>query len=445
MNTPFTERNNYWVNFNPATAELLIAGQNASRTAGVNTDWSGIAPRFGFAYQLDQKTVLRGGYGIFYAPEGRHDTTIRQFRQVPFDLIFSIVPGSLIPDNRVSQGFKTLKDFPPVDPKKPFGTPKGITPDYRNARLQQFNFGVQRQVTPSSVFTASFLGSLGRHLTWARNINQPDPGPGNIQQRRPYNAKFPDVTNITWLETSGASAYASLQTSFEKRFSRGLYFIGNWTWAHGLDNAGGDGGANGPLPQDPRNRDADWASSNSDVRHRVNLAWSYALPFGPGRRWAGGASGAARQIVAGWEFAGISVLQSGLPFTVTGTGSPTNTGAGTRADAVPGVDPIPANRSINLWFNPAAFAIPSAARFAWGNLGRNTLTSPPVYNFDLSLLKKFPLAESRNLIFRAEFFNAFNTPQFALPASTIGATGVGAISSTLRSSRQIQFALKYAF
>ena len=445
VNTPFTERNNYWVNFNPATAELLIAGKNASRTANIDTDFGGVAPRFGFAYQVSPKTVLRGGYGIFYAPEGRHDTTIRQFRQVPFDLIFSIIPGSLVPDNKVSQGFKTLKDFPVVDPKNPFGNLKGITPDYRNASLQQFNLGMQRQVTSSSVFAATFLGSLGRRLTWNRPINQPDPGPGNIQQRRPYNGVFPNVTNISYLETSGASAYTSLQTTFEKRFSHGLYFVGNWTWAHGLDNAGGDGGANGPLPQDPRNRNADWGNMNSDVRHRVNLAWSYALPFGPGKRWGSGASGATRYLAGNWEFAGISVLQSGLPFTVQATGSPTNTGAGTRADVVPGIDPQPANQNINNWFNTAAFTTPSAARFAWGNLGRNTLTSPSVYNFDLTLIKKFPIRESRHIVFRAEFFNAFNTPQFALPASTIGATGVATISSTLRSSRQIQFALKYAF
>jgi len=445
VNPPFTERNNYWVNLNPVTAELLVAGQNASRAANVSTDWSGIAPRFGLAYQISSKTVVRAGYGIFYAPEGRHDTTIRQFRQHPFDLIFSIVPGSLIPDNKVSQGFKGLKDFPTVDPKNPFGNIKGITPDYRNARLQQFNFGLQHQVTQSSVFTAAVVGSLGRHLTWARNLNQPDPGPGNIQARRQFNARYPQVVNVAWLETSGTSAYASLQTSFEKRFSRGLYFVGHWTWAHGLDNAGGDGGANGPLPQDPRNRNADWGSANSDVRHRVNLAWSYALPFGPGKRWASNATSAARYLVEGWEFAGITVLQSGLPFTVLGAGSPTNTGAGTRADVVPGADPRPASRTINAWFNTAAFSIPSAARFAWGNAGRNILTSPSVYNFDLTIIKKFPIREGQHLVFRAEFFNALNTPQFALPAATIGATGVGTISATLRASRQIQFALKYAF
>jgi Carboxypeptidase regulatory-like domain len=442
VNTPFTERNNYWVNFDPAGAELLIAGQNASRAVDIETDWSGIGPRFGFAYQLMSKTVLRGGYGIFYAPEGRHDTTIRQFRQVPFDLIFTITPGALVPGNRVAEGFKTLQDFPPVDAGNPFGNLRAVTPDFRNASIQQFNFGLQREITSSSVFSAIYVGSLGRHLTWQRHINRPSPGPGNIDARRPFRSRLPDVADITWLETSGASAYNSMQLVFEKRFGQGLFFLGNWTWSHGLDNAGGDGGANGPIPQDPSNRRADWGSMNSDIRHRVNLAWSYALPFGPGQRFLRN-GGWVSHLVGAWDLAGIAVLQSGLPFTVTGAGSPTNTGLGGRADIVPGVDPELEERTVDRWFNTSAFVIPTA--FNWGNAGRNTLTGPPAYNFDFTLVKKFVFSEERQLLFRTEFFNAFNHPQFTLPSSTIGATGVGTVSATARPSRQIQFALKLVF
>ena len=145
-------------------------------------------------------------------------------------------------------------------------------------------------------------------------------------------------------------------------------------------------------------------------------------------------------MVSNWEIAGITVMQAGLPFTVTASGSPTNTGAGGRADLVSGTDPVLEERTIQRWFNTAAFTFPTA--FNWGNVGRNTLTGPPVYNFDFVASKKFPFAESRHLLFRAEFFNAFNTPQFTIPASTIGVTGVATISATQRASRQIQFALK---
>jgi hypothetical protein len=442
MNTPFTERNNYWANFDPINAKLLVAGQNGvSRRANIPVYYASMGPRFGFAYQVTQKTVLRGGYGLFFAPEGRHDTTIRQFRQVPFDLIFAIVPGALVPDNRVSQGFRKVSDFPPVDANNPLSWPansnlRGVSLNFKNAAVQQFNLGVQQEIAGNSVISATFVGSLGRNLTWNENLNLPDPGPGAIAGRRPYASRLPRVTNIQWVETVGNSAYASLQLNFEKRFGRGLYLLTNWTWAHGLDNTGGDGGANGPIPQDRRNRRADWASQNSDIRHRFNLAGNWAIP-------AGDPQGPVRHIVNNWELAGIVVMQSGLPFTVTTTGSPTNTGAGGRADAVPGQSGKLEDRTVDRWFNPAAFSIPTA--FNWGNLGRNTLTGPPIYNFDLTATKKFPFGEGRSVVFRAEFFNAFNTPQFTLPASTIGATGVGTISATARSSRQIQFALKVLF
>jgi hypothetical protein len=287
-----------------------------------------------------------------------------------------------------------------------------------------------------------FVGSAGAKLYWARNINQPDPGPGAVDPRRPFFAQLPGVTGITWLESSANSFFSSMQTTLEKRFSSGFYFLGNWTWSHSLDNFGGDGGNNGPIPQDPRNRRADWASSNSDTRHRVNLAGTYLLPFGSGRKYLN-AAGAANHVLGGWEVGGIAVIQSGLPFTVTVSGSPSNTGAGSRANAIAGADPYPANRSINLWFNPSAFAIPAA--FTWGTLGRNSLNAPALYNFDFSLAKKIRFGESREFQFRWELFNGLNHPQFALPNAQINVGGAGSITSTQRANRQMQFALRLAF
>ena len=148
-------------------------------------------------------------------------------------------------------------------------------------------------------------------------------------------------------------------------------------------------------------------------------------------------------MIGGWEIGGLAVLQSGLPFTVQVSGSPSNTGAGSRANPVVGVNPYPANRNINHWFDPAAFATPAA--FTWGTLGRNTLNAPSLYNFDFSIAKKFRLAEARELQFRSEFFNGLNHPQFGLPNSTIGVGDAGTITSTQRSNRQMQFALRLAF
>ena len=444
INTPFHEANNYWANFDPVTAKQLIAGQNGvSSTANWRTDYNSWGPRVGFAYQATSKTVVRGGYGIFYDPQGNQGTTIRQERQFPFDLIYTLSPGALFPGNLVSQGFITLAQIQPLNLNNPFGSLKAIAPDFRNASIQQFNFGVQRQLTGSTVLTVSYVGTLGRHLTWSLPLDQPPPGPGNIQARRPYNAQLPNVTAISYLESAGNSEFQSLQTVFEKRFSHGLFFNANWVWSHSMDNAPYDGGADGPIPQDPTNRRADWASSNNDVRHRLNVWSTYELPFGPGKRWANGDAAFTRYVAGGWQIGGIAVLQSGLPFTVTSASGPTNTGAGSRADVVPGVAQYPSNQNVNLWFNPAAFITPQP--YNWGNAGRNILTGPRAANFDFTAEKKFLFTEMRQVLFRAEFFNAFNHPQFNIPASTIGATGVGTISSTARPSRQIQFALKVLF
>ncbi len=319
---------------------------------------------------------------------------------------------------------------------------RGVTPNFRNGQMQQFNFSVQREVGRDMVATVGYVGSAGAKLYWARNINQPDPGPGAVDPRRPYAAKLPGVTGITWLESSGNSFFSSLQTTFEKRFSRSFYFLGNWTWSHGLDNVGGDGGANGPVPQDPKNRRADWSSSNSDVRHRVNLATSYQLPFGKGRRFDAD-NNVINQIAGGWEVGSLAVLQSGLPFTVTVPGSPSNTGASSRANPVTGVNPIPTGQNINLWFDPNAFITPPAN--TWGTLGRNTLRAPALYNVDFSVARKIAFHEARQLEFRTELFNGLNHPQFGLPNSTVGVGGAGSITSTQRSNRQIQFALRLVF
>jgi hypothetical protein len=443
INTPFRETHNAWGNINAVTGQVLIAGKNASSTADVNTQYNAIGPRFGFAYAIDNKTVLRGGYGIFYDPQGAAGTTIRQERQWPFDLIYSIVPGALFTQNTVSQGFVKVSDLPAGTFSSPFGTLKGIDENFKNASTQQFNFGIQRQLTATSSLSVSYVGALGRHLSWALPLDQPAPGPGAIQARRPFNALYPNVTAITFLESTGTSSYNSLQTTFEKRLSSGLYFTATWVYSHSLDDASYDGGADGPVPQDPTNRRADWANSDSDVRHRVTIYGTYELPIGPGKRWLKGDSAWNRYAVGGWQLNAINFMQSGQPFTVVTTGSPTNTGVAGRANVVSGTPQYPASQSVNEWFNPAAFTFPTA--YNWGNAGRNILLGPDSVNFDVTAVKKFQITESKTVMFRAEFFNVFNHPQFTLPAATIGAAGVGTISATARSSRQIQFALKFMF
>ncbi len=443
IDTPYYERDNQWVNFDPSNGNLLVAGKNGvGRTAGWVTDYGSAGPRIGLSYQADSSTVFRAGYGMYFDPQANEGTTIRQQLQWPFALTYSLIPGSIFPGNKVNQGFLSVNDIPAATFSAPYGTLKGVQFNFKNASTQQANLGLQHQLTSTTSFTISYVGSFVRHLTMNFPLNQPAPGPGNIQARRPYNARYPNVTTISETRSAGNGAYNSLQVSFDQRLIHGVFFGGNYVWAHALNNSGGDGGSDGPVPQDPTNPKADWASASNDVTHRVNVYGTYELPFGKGKTFLNIDNPLVRYGIGGWQINGISAIQSGYPFTVVATGSPTNTGASGRADVVPGVNPMPAHRTIQQWFNPAAFTAPSA--YNWGNGSRNSLRGPGNVNFDLTAAKHFYFAE-KDLQFRAEFFNAFNHAQFAIPASTIGASGVGTITSTTHPARQIQLVLKLNF
>ena len=242
------------------------------KAGGWNTDYGSVGPRVGFAEQFDGKTVIRAGYGVFFDPQTQAGTTIRQQRQWPFDLIYIITPGSLFPQNTVSHRVSCRGDIsPPSVLNNPYGTLKGIAPNFKNASAQQYNLSVQRQLTGAFDLNRQLRGFYGRHLSWTNPIDQPSPGPGNIQARRPYNALYPNVTAISFLESVGTSNYNSLQASFQQRLTNGFFLTANYVWSHAFHNACFDGGADGPVPQDPTNRNADWANSDSDIHNRVTL------------------------------------------------------------------------------------------------------------------------------------------------------------------------------
>jgi hypothetical protein len=176
----------------------------------------------------------------------------------------------------------------------------------------------------------------------------------------------------------------------------------------------------------------------------VNVYGTYELPFGPGRAFHNSNSILDRFVLGGWQVNGIFVGQSGLPFTVTISGTATNTGASSsRANVIPGAPQYPANQTITQWFNTAAFTSPTP--YNWGDVGRNTLRGPHETNVDSSLEKHLPITEGTALLFRVEFFNMFNHPQFQIPAAVINSGGAGAITSTSNTARQIQAALRLTF
>jgi hypothetical protein len=445
LDTPPSEKSNLWASFDPATATVLVAGRNGvSDTAGVKTFKTAFAPRLGFAYQIASHTVVRGGAGIFWNTAGHGGNALRLQRHVPFGPIYSFNPGTQFVTRRVSDGFPTI---PPLDltlADNPSGSVIGVDPNYRPGYAEQFNLTVERELPGALLVKGSYVGNLGRHLDTTYNLNQAVPGSGPVNDRRPFFAVRPTLADVTWAVSDGTASYHALQLSATKRLTHGLSGLLSYTLGHSIDTVGQSfgGGADGPLPQDPRNRLADRGNSPFDIRHRLTIAWNYALPFGEGHRWLSG-GGPAEYVLGGWQVNGINTFQTGLPFTPTLNAATVNTGTGSRPDRIG--DGTLSNPTVDRWFDTSAFATPAA--FTYGNSGRNILYGPGRVNFDFSLFKEFGIGitEGSRLQFRGECFNVFNTAQFDLPNAAIGAGNAGTITSIVGTPRQIQFGAKVIF
>jgi hypothetical protein len=442
--SPFTEVADRIANFDAASATVLVAGRDGvSRTAGVNKDWKNWAPRAGFAYQLGRNTVIRGGYGLFYNPNGNGGALLRLFRHMPFGPIYTVSPGDVNVATRVSDGFPPppTVNFDAV--KNPTGGVVGVAPDFRAARVRQYNVNIQHEIVPwQLVLKAAYVGNVGSRLGTTFDLNQPEPGSTSVNSRRPFFALRPGLQGVTYAVSDGKSDYNALQIVANKRLSAGFSFLFGYTWGHAIDNVGNDFGGGAGTPQDRRCRfECEWGNASFDIRHRATIGYSYQFPFGSGKRYA--SSGLAKWIVGDWQLNGATIMQTGLPFT-PGLANPNTNGAGGSRPDVVGDPELPSSeRSLSRWFNVAAFARPTEIRF--GNLGRNTMSGPGRVNFDASLFKNFPFLETRRVQFRAEAFNVFNTPQFGQPNASIGSPNAGTITSTVGNPRQIQLALRIEF
>ncbi|MBL8213943.1 MAG: TonB-dependent receptor [Bryobacterales bacterium] len=449
--TPFSEVANRWANFDQATGKMRLAGVNSDRNVGVQRDSNNFAPRFGFAYQLRSTTVVRGGYGVYYNTQGHGGVAIRLQRQLPFGPInaenvnqFSSSP------RRVIDGFRPI---PPLDPavvaNNPTGSVLSMPEDFKSGYTQQFNLQVQHQLPWGGVVVkAGYVGNLGRQLHATFNSNQPEPGPGGPATRRPFRLLAPNVVDVTRAATDGISNYHAFQATAEKRFTRNLGFLTSYTWSHSIDNVGLDfgGGADGPVPQDIRNRhSAERATSAHDMQHRLVHSMNYALPAGKGQRWDPG-SALGNAILGDWQVNTIFTSQTGLPFTPTLAAPVSNAGA-SRPDRLStgSLDNPTPTRWFDTSFNTAGAAWANPAQFTFGNAGRHILRGPGRVNLDFSLFKAFVLREQMRLQFRAEFFNLFNTPQFDAPNASIGSPNAGIITTVLGNPRQVQFALRFSF
>jgi hypothetical protein len=454
--TRWKEKNNRWANWDPVTGNFVIAtpssGQinpNAqianfptlhfvtSASAGwpvslVDGDDDNIAPRLGFAYSLRPRTVIRGGYGIFF----QRDPVVAS-NGLSFNPPFF---GNLSFTNSARTNLIAVQNAL-ISTGTVVPNAQGLARNNPNGYIQQWSLNIEQELSSSSVFKTIYLGSKGTDLSGSINPNQAVPGTTPVAQRLPFPTLSPTIALGV---ATVISSYNSLTLDLEKRYSSGLTFGASYTFSKSLDDGtgGNSTSANNNKPQNSRDIRTDYGPSIFDVRHRFVFNAFYELPFGPAKRWMGGTRGAAAHIFGGWSLTGIQILQSGVPFsTILGTDRSGSGALQDRPNAVGDPNAI-SDRTAAALFNTAAFALQPAGQF--GNAGRNTIRMPGFYNTDFSVIKSTKLTESQRIEFRAEFFNLFNTTHFNLPNRVFATADFGKVFSA-QSPRNIQFGLKYVF
>ncbi|MBB5327759.1 TonB-dependent receptor [Tunturiibacter gelidoferens] len=512
--TPFTEAHNHISNFDylqaltssPTTVSsaLKIAGVNGVNSqVDIPTDYSNVAPRIGFSILLRPTTVLRGGYGLSFFP-GNY-TSNADLKNAPFTSVFTpscqssiaveieaTVPGSSTgqnPDCATQGAPGTLNEgLPTPVPPTPaqlsnLATIPGLAfvaeaTHFKSALIQQFNLQVEQQFG-ANVFTIGYIGNIGQHLPESiNNINQPapfNPITNPTAAARPLDHIFnpnldplhpsSNLGNISYIASEGISNYNSLQTSFQRRFTEGLAFDANYTWAKGLSDITGfsqQGNNQGWSNADPTHiRQIEYGIAENDIQNRFALSLNYEIQYG--KQF----TGFKKAALSGWQINTITAWQGGKPFTITNTGAaadnpiesdgvahgynnratPQNAVGQDRPDQLG--DARISHKTLAHFFDTTKFAPQPLGTI--GTAQRNSLFGPHFRHVDLSLFKNFPIGERANVQFRVESFNISNTPNFYLqngqPGDSFGNSAFGSIAQTdpNYTPRQYQFALKVMF
>jgi hypothetical protein len=298
----------------------------------------------------------------------------------------------------------------------------------------------------------AYMGSVGKRLSKRYNGDGPAT-PGVLYRVTPERRLFPNLGSILYSSLAGKSSFHALNMKLERRFAKGFSILASYSWSHSIDDD--SGGSYGTPNLNPANFQLDIGSSDFDIRQRFVTSFLYELPFGRGKQILGGVNRAADAIVGGWQLNTITVFQSGVNRNVTAPNTSTVARITQRADATgidsgssftvggqtitPGKDFGSTNRNL-YWFNPKAFSAPLPLTF--GTSGRDLISAPGFWNWDISLFKDFKFSERARLQFRAEFFNALNHPEFSGPNLQATSSSFGKITSQANSPRAIQLALR---
>jgi len=460
---PWTEVDNRMYDFVPSisTTELFRVGTHGVPRSGLSGNNTNFMPRVGFALKVTPKTVLHAGYGIYYSAPNVTNSSGMSINAPAIDYwafnnssIYGAVANNGSPFNFISNGFAHT---PATDASSlPAGLPVFATdPRDKTPYSEQWHATIQREITPATTVSVSYVGTHGVHLDHLTDINAGSPGTTNVTANRPY----PFFAQIFSLQTNQISNYNAVQVTAERR-ARNLSFLASYTYSHALDDSTASPGS----VVNPYNIQGDYGNSDLNVPNRFVASATYSLPFQVG--------GKLKPVVQGWQLNAILQYFDGIPFSVMAANG-VGDGLTPRAELVPGRGngSLPSDkRTLSEWFDTSAFvSIPLTGPLAngqWGNSGRNILQGPGTKNIDFSVFKNFQLTESKLLQFRAEFFNLFNTPQFnnptavapppsstatelvpnIAPGSAYGTiASAGSPTTFQRISREIQLAVKFTF
>ena len=495
--TPYTERNNALAAFdatvlspaaNSQFPELMggldYAGVGGQSRSLYNWNTKNFSPRFGFAYSPSSKTVLRGGFNLFYPPL---DITNNAVGTVPNPGYSSSTPfvssinGGLTPLDNLSNPFPNGLVQPTgntLGPASYLG--QSLTLWARNVKspyMMQWNFDIQQSLTPTLLLDVGYSGSHGVHLTRDYDLDQLNPqylalGSGLQRSvRNPFAAfvgagplsqptvaqqqlllPYPQFTDVSVInDTSASSIYHALQVKLDKRVSRGVSFLLSYTAGKLITDANtqqspiGGGQTVANSTQNYYDLKAERGLSELDVAQSLVFSGVWNLPFGPSELFFRNVHGLPAKLIGGWRVNGIFTAHSGFPLGLNtsiphGGNRPNSTGV----DASLSTGRTDGEKAAE-WFNTDAFTQPDA--FTFGNVGRTlgNVRGPGFINTDLSLTKITHITERLGLEFRAEAFNIFNNPHFYLPDTNLQDAGFGTITSTVSPPREIQFALEFSF
>jgi hypothetical protein len=434
--TPPYEADNRMANFSPGGAGSLVFASDGSLAdrALVQPDKNNVAPRVGAVYKLSDRTILRGGYGVFFNQFERIGSEDQLALNPPGlrNIDISAAAGATNPVLLLRDGFPANFLDNLVIGNLML---RAADPDAPRTMVQQFGGGVEHQLGGNYVVSADVVGSVTDNLAVLRNINQPLAGTRDANGPRPYPAFG---SNVQWREMTGTGSYKGLDLGFEKRFGNGHSYRASYTLGKSRDQAPEHLNAASGRPQNGRDLESWEGPSDFDIRHRIVANFIAELPFGRDKAFL--QDGVLGQILGGWLVSGIYSARSGRPITIS-QGS-NNVGPG--AEGLPNLIGDPKGpETVEQWYNRAAFELVPSGQF--GNAGRNILRGPGWVTFDMSLQRRIDLTSRVNALLRWDIFNVFDRANLGLPDRNIASATAGVISTLAGDPRVMQLSVRVAF